>query len=83
MFMGTFARYDSHVVKDSTKVDNHRIILKDPYYNFREGQLYHIYFKDELEKDLINVGFKQIKIFDYDVDWFGTRETFFIFTAQK
>ena len=81
---GTFTRFDSHITNESTKVDQNRIICKDPFYKQRVGQLYWLHnSKNEVKSDLLNAGFSDCKIYIYDVDWFGTRETAFIFAATK
>lgn len=83
-FLATFARSDSHATKKAEKIDKNTLILKDSYYNFREGQRYHVYNeKEEIKKDLELSGFKLIYLGDYDVDWFGTRETLFLCYAIK
>ena len=83
-FLGTFTRSDSHITRDSTKIDQNRIICKDPFYRQREGQLYWLHHSEsEVESDLLNAGFSDCKVYDYDVDWFGTKETAFIFVATK
>ena len=80
----TFARYDSHVAKNAQVIDENTLILEDPYYGFRKGQRYHVYNnKLEIESDLVSNGFAPTYIGDYDVDWFGTRETLFLVAAQK
>ena len=83
-FLGTLTRFDSHITKDSTKIDENRILCKDPFYKQREGQLYWLHHsKEEIAQDLLSAGFKDCKVYNYDVDWFGTRETAFIFFAIK
>lgn len=80
----TFARYDSHVTKNAEVIDKNTLILEDSYYGFRKGQRYHIYNnKVEIEIDLVNHGYTPTYIGDYDVDWFGTRETLFLVIAKK
>ena len=84
LFMGTLARSDIHTVSEAEKINNNIFILKDPFYKYREGQVYHTYTnKSEIISDLSKTGFHDILIYDYDVDWFGTRETLFIFVAKK
>lgn len=83
-FLASFARSDSHVTRDAVKVDKNTLILEDPFYKFRKGQRYHVYnTQDELKSDLVETGFSNIYIGDYDVDWFGTRETLFLCVCNK
>ena len=83
-FLGTFTRFDSHIQKDSKKIDKNRIIVKDKFYKVREGQLYWLHnTKKEVEKDLLEAGFLNYKVYNYDVNWFGTRETMYLFYAKK
>jgi len=82
--VGSLCRSDSHAVRDAVKVNNNVFILEDPFYKFRKGQVYHTYNNhNEIINDFKEVGFSEIKIYDYDVDWFGTRETLFLFFAKK
>jgi len=83
-FMGTFTKYNSHVMKEAKKIDSNRFILKDPFYKFREGQIYHAHkTKDEVISDLENNGFRNVIVSENDIDWFGTRERSFMFIAKK
>ncbi len=83
-FIGTFTNADSHITKESTSIDSNRIILKDPFYKQRLGQIYYIHHsKEEVEKDLSKVGFRDILISSYEADWFGTKEKIYIFVARK
>lgn len=83
-FLGTFTRFDSHIQKNSKKIDKNRIIVKDEFYKVREGQLYWLHnTKKEVEKDLLEAGFLNCKVYNYDVNWFGTRETMYLFYAKK
>lgn len=82
--LGNFTRFDSHITKDAKRLDNNRIIVKDPFFKQRDGQLYWLHnSKNEALDDLFETGFKNCKVFDFDVDWFGTRETHYVFFAQK
>ncbi len=82
--LGTLTRFDCHIARESTKVDGNRIICKDPFYKQREGQFYWLHnSKEEAEQDLLNSGFRSCKVYDYAADWFGTKETSFIFSATK
>lgn len=82
--LGTLARHDTHVVNESTQIDNNRIILKDPFFRQREGQLYWLHnSKEEVLYNLSNAGFSQSQVYEYDADWFGTRETLYMFLAKK
>lgn len=84
LLCATFARADSHVTRGAEVVDKNTLILDDPFYGFRKGQRYHVYNnRAEIETDLLANGFKVLFIGDYDVDWFGTRETLFIVHASK
>jgi SAM-dependent methyltransferase len=81
---GTFTRFDSHITKESSKIDENRIICKDPFYRQREGQLYWLHnSKQEAVDDLHEAGFADCNVYEYDVDWFGTRETAYMFFAVK
>lgn len=83
-FVGSVSCSDNHTVVDAIKLDNNRLILEDPFYKFRKGQYYHVYnSQEELKTDLEAADFKPITITNYDVDWFGTRETLFLFVATK
>ena len=83
-FMGTFTRSNSFITKGASTIDENRIILKDPFYKFREGQIYHLHHsKLEVERDLSDAGFINCLVCNYDIDWFGTRETAFMFVARK
>ncbi len=80
----TFTRSDSHIVEGSQRLDRNRIIVKDPFFRQREGQLYWLHSsKEEVERDVLGAGFSNCKVYDYNVDWFGTRETAFICVAAK
>tara|TARA_B100000941_G_C28463700_1_gene532245 strand:- start:189 stop:875 length:687 start_codon:yes stop_codon:yes gene_type:complete len=83
-FIGSFTKADSHIVEESIKLDNNRIILKDPFYKQRNGQIYHIHHsKKEVINDLKNAGFKDILVSEYSADWFGSKEKQYIFVARK
>ena len=83
-FVGSLCRSDSHAVHGAIKLNNNVFILEDPFYKFRKGQVYHTYNNhSEIINDFSKIGFSEIKIYDYDVDWFGTRETLFLFVAKK
>ena len=82
--LGSFTRFDSHITKQSTKIDNNRIVVADPFYQQREGQKYWLHnSKQEAVDDLEAAGFERCNVYEYDVDWFGTRETQYIFCAVK
>jgi SAM-dependent methyltransferase len=84
LLMGTLARNDIHTISEAEKVNRNVYILKDPFYGYRKGQVYHTYSdKSQIINDLVKVGFKDTIIYDYDVNWFGTRETLFIFVTKK
>jgi len=83
-FLGTFTKNNSHITLGSIEIDQNRIICKDRFYKQRKGQLYWVHHsKEEVEFDLLNAGFKSCKVFSYDVDWFGTHETAYLFVANK
>lgn len=83
-FVGSVARHDCHTTKGALKLDANRYILEDPYYKVRKGQYYHVYnSNEEVREDLSNCGFEVVCVTDYDVDWFGTRETLYLFVAKK
>ena len=83
-FYGTFTSINSHISNKATFVNSNVIILKDEFYKLREGQYYHVHnSKKEVEDDLERVGFKEIQVYDYNVDWFGTKEVMYIFTCKK
>ena len=83
-FVGSVSCADNHTTADAIKLDSNRLILEDSFYQFRKGQYYHVYnSQEELKNDLEAAGFKTIAITNYDVDWFGTRETLFLFVAKK
>tara|TARA_B110000014_G_C20041099_1_gene541122 strand:- start:82 stop:768 length:687 start_codon:yes stop_codon:yes gene_type:complete len=83
-FVGSLARFDAHTTVGAHQLDANRLILEDPFYKFRKGQYYHVYnSQDEIKKDLVESGFEIITINNYDVDWFGTRETLYLFIAKK
>ncbi|MEH6632613.1 MAG: methyltransferase domain-containing protein [Halopseudomonas aestusnigri] len=83
-FVGSMCRSDCFVTDEAVKLDENRLILEDPYFKFRKGQHYHVYnSQDEIRCDLMKCGFKVVSLSDYDVDWFGSRETLFLFVAQK
>jgi len=83
-FVGTFARKDSHITSGAKFITENRVILSDPFYNYREGQLYHVHCSaEEARCDLASAGFRDVEIYDYAVDWFGTHEKNYIFTARK
>ena len=39
--------------------------------------------KSEVKNDLLKSGFSNPIVCDYQVDWFGTKETLFMFFCQK
>lgn len=83
-FLGTFTKVNSHITKNANWLTHNRLILKDPYYKQREGQLYHVHASvEEVYNDLTNAGFVECRVHNFDVDWFGTRETAYIFAAKK
>jgi SAM-dependent methyltransferase len=84
VLFSTFARSDSHVTKNATVIDKNTLILEDPFYGFRKGQRYHVFNNiDEIKTDLKLCGFDPLFVGNYDVDWFGTRETLFLCYAKK
>ena len=84
LFMGTLARNGIHTLSGAKKINQNIFILKDSFYNYRSGQVYHVYnHKSEIEEDFKKVGFNNIMVYDYDVNWFGTRERLFIFLTTK
>ena len=83
-FMGSFTKNTSHVIRGGEKLNNNVFKLKDPYYKFREGQYYYTHkSKSEVKDDLINNGFTNVIVSNYNVDWFGTPEKSFLFFCQK
>ena len=83
-FLGTLAKNDTHTIKNAREIKPNIFILKDEFYKQREGQIYHTYQnKTEIINHLNKAGFSNPLIFDYNVDWFGTKETLFIFVCQK
>lgn len=83
-FMGSLTKNTSHVTKGAERISNNIIRLKDPYYKFREGQLYFTHkSKNEVRNNLIKNGFHNIIVSSYNVDWFGTPEKTFLFFCQK
>ena len=83
-FLGTLARNNTHAIHNAEELKPNIFILKDEFYKQREGQIYYTYEnKNQIKKDLSRVGFSNPIIFDYDVNWFGTRETLFMFFCQK
>ena len=59
-------------------------MVRDPHYGQRAGQLYWLrHPKDEVLADLHGAGFEECKVWDCDVNWFGSREALFIFAARK
>ena len=83
-FVGSLARYDCHTTKNAEKLDANRLILEDPYYKVRKGQFYHVYnSQEEVHTDFSKCGFHVISVNNYDVDWYGTRETLYLFVAKK
>jgi len=84
LLMGTLVRNDIHTISEAEKVNRTVYILKDPFYGYRKGQVYHTYSdKSQIMNDLVRAGFKYTIIYDYDVNWFGTREALFIFVTKK
>lgn len=82
--LGTMTRSDSHITAGSKQIDKNRIVCKDPFFRQREGQLYWLHHsKTEVEDDLSKAGFSNCVVSDYEVDWFGTLESAFMFVAQK
>lgn len=82
--IGTFARSDSHITSEATWLTENKIIVKDPFYKLRAGQHYYVHqSKNAAKQDLEAAGFRDIIIAEYDVDWFGTRESMFMFVATK
>ena len=82
--LGTFTAVDSHISKGGRRLDRNRIVCEDSFYKQRKGQMYWLHHcKEEVENDLLNSGFNSIKVHDFDVDWFGTREKAFIFFAAN
>jgi SAM-dependent methyltransferase len=83
-FIGSFTRADSHVTKESKLLDKNRIIMKDPFYKQREGQIYYLHHsREEVVKDLKSAGFKNILVSEFSADWFGTEENHYLFVARK
>ena len=84
LFFGSFTKIDSHITHKGRFIDKNRIILNDSFYNIRKGQLYHVHrSKKEVRKDLSKVGFKDIKITNFNADWFGTKDSFYLFVCKK
>ena len=83
-FIGSFTQADSHVIKESKPIDKNRIIMKDPFYKQREGQIYYLHNSiEEVVNDLEFAGFKNILVSKYSADWFGTEEKHYMFVARK
>ncbi len=83
-FLGTLAKNNTHTIKNAREIKPNIFILKDDFYKQREGQVYHTYQnKTAIINDLNSAGFSHPLVFNYDVNWFGTRETLFIFACQK
>jgi SAM-dependent methyltransferase len=83
-FLGTFTKSDSHITEGAIKLDANRLCLKDDFYKQREGQIYHVHHSEqEVICDLESVGFSDVRVCQYQVDWFGTIETAFMFSARK
>lgn len=83
-FLGTLAKNNTHTTKGAREINPNIFILKDDFYKQREGQVYHTYEKkSSIKHDLTKAGFFRPYIFNYDVNWFGTRETLYLFICQK
>ena len=84
LFLGTFTAIGSHVTSRSKKIDYNRRRLLDPIFRIRKGQIYHFHHsKKEVKNDLLCAGFRDVEVFNYQVDWFGTTEKHFMFVAKK
>lgn len=83
-FLGTLAKNNTHAVLNAEEIKPNLYILKDEFYNQRRGQVYHTYESSiEVKNDLLKSGFSNPIVCDYQVDWFGTKETLFMFLCQK
>ena len=83
-FLGSFTKADSHITHKGKFIDRNRIILNDSFYKIRKNQLYHVHRSNkEVEKDLSKAGFKNIKITYFNADWFGTKDSFYLFVCKK
>ena len=82
--LGTFTAAESHITAEAQYLSENRLILKDPYYKQRNGQIYHIHRSaEEVERDLTLAGFTECKVYDFNANWFGTSETAYMFYAEK
>jgi len=83
-FIGSFTKNDSHITRKCKFIDGNRIIINDPFYKIRKNQIYHVHHsKKEVKADLLNAGFKDIKIAYFNADWFGTKDSFYLFVCKK
>lgn len=84
LFVVSFSCSDNHTAIGAERVDKNTIILEDSFYKLRKGQRYHVYNnKEEIIEDLTKSGFDTCYIGNYDIDWFGTREKWFLVIAKK
>lgn len=80
----SFSCSDNHTLDQAEWVDQNTAILEDPFYKLRKGQRYHVYNnKQEIKEDFAKTGFQACYIGDYDIDWFGTRERWYLAIAKK
>ena len=58
--------------------------MKDNKLNLRSNQLYYTYKnKKQLQFDLIKAEFKNIQIYEQNLNWFGRKTQKFIFVSKK
>ena len=58
--------------------------MKDNKLNLRSNQLYYTYKnKKQLQFDLIKAKFKNIQIYEQNLNWFGRKTQKFIFVSKK
>lgn len=84
MLFCTLARRGTHALEGATRLDSRTYVLKDPYYNFRNGQRYVAFnSSEEVVSSFNESGMTVTGIFNYEADWFGSLERLFLVKAVR
>ena len=83
-FLGYIIGHKSTLLENSKKIKKNLFKLKDNKLNLRSNQLYYTYKnKKQLQFDLIKAKFKNIQIYEQNLNWFGRKTQKFIFVSKK
>ena len=84
LFVATFAKRDTHYIKDSTMIKKNTYLIEDKLFKLRPKQLiYAVETEEEMHAIIEQSGLNILKIGNWTVDWFGVNESMYMVIAEK